>query len=195
MAELLTGLLVSTVSGTVLAALLFLAKPFVKGRISQKSQYYSWYLVFIRMLLPFSFGGIFIGNLIPFLQSRAAQTPANLASMGTVSAATSAIVPSVGAASALQSGALANAAQGNIFSVDYWYLFLFTVWLLGMIAILGFTIVSYIGYAFQIKSTRIQVKGETILALLKECCEEYNISEPLPLYVSSCTDTPMLCGL
>lgn len=31
--------------------------------------------------------------------------------------------------------------------------------------------------------------------MLKECGEKYNLPKPLPLYVSTVTDTPMLCGL
>jgi len=195
MAEFLRGLIVSSASGAVIAILLFLAKPFIKSRISQRSQYFSWYLVFIRMLLPFTIGGFFVVNLIPSTQNQAVQTPASSISQGILSAASSAVASSAGITSIPQSAGFSQAAHSGFVFVDNWYPFILAFWLLGMLAMLGVNIAGYIGFAWRIKAARIDVENEEALALLKACSEKYNLARTLPLYLSSCCDTPMLCGL
>lgn len=195
MVKLLTGLLVSTVSGTVLAALLFLVKPLVKNRVPQKIQYFSWYLVFIRMLLPITLGGFFIGSLIPPLQNLAIENPVNATS-------TVASPPESSAAnSAADTMNLPQAADspvtppGSNFSVYDLMPLLLTVWLMGIIVVLGLNITGYLRFSSRIKESRIPLDDQEALALFQECCGKYGLKGPLPLYVSSCIDTPMLCGL
>lgn len=201
MAEFLESLLVSSISGTLLAALLFLAKPFVKDNISHRSQYFSWYLVFLRMLLPFSFGGLFIGNLLPSLGSPAMQSAINPVMAGDPSAMASAVTSSVGnadagsAVSQAQAGGIAQAAHSSVFLPNNWSFLLFTLWLLGAFALLGINLAGYVGYGRRMKSSRRRMEDAEITALLKECSVKLRLPRPLPVYVSSCTDTPVLTGL
>lgn len=44
-----------SLSGSILAMIIFAAKPFIKHRISKAIQYYLWIIVLFRLLLPFSF--------------------------------------------------------------------------------------------------------------------------------------------
>jgi beta-lactamase regulating signal transducer with metallopeptidase domain len=145
MTEFLEGLLISSVSGTAIAALLFLAKPFVKNKISQKSQYFGWYLVFIRMLLPFSFGGLFIGNLFS-TQSLSVQSPANPVLSGNPSAISPATTSSVGTISQQQVSGFVHAAHNSNLLLNDWSILLLMLWLLGLIALFGMNPVGYIGY-------------------------------------------------
>jgi hypothetical protein len=47
----------------------------------------------------------------------------------------------------------------------------------------------------QLKATRVPVTDKNTLELLNGCRKKLGLAGSLPLYVSSCTDTPMLCGL
>ena len=156
MNEFLEGLLIASVSGAALAALLFLAKPFVKNKISHKSQYFCWYLVFIRMLLPFSFGGLFIGTLFP-TQNLSVQSPANPVPSGNPSI-TSAVASSAGnvgvgsSVSQAQAGGIAQTVHSGGFFQNDWGLLLFALWLLGVFVLLGINLVGYMGYGRRSKS-------------------------------------------
>ena len=44
-----------SLSGSILAGLLFAVKPLINNRVSQAFQYYIWLLVLLRLALPFSF--------------------------------------------------------------------------------------------------------------------------------------------
>lgn len=201
MAEFLESLLVSSISGTLLATLLFLAKPFVKDKISHRSQYFSWYLVFLRMLLPFSFGGLFIGNLISSMGNQAMQSATNPVPAGNPSTMASAVASSAGnvdagsAMSQAQTGGIAQAVHNSGFLLNNWSFLLFMLWMLGVFVLFGINLAGYMGYGRRIRSSRRQVEGTEIIALLKECSIKLRLPRPLPVYVSSCTDTPVLAGL
>ena len=190
MVDFLKALLLSSASGTVIAILLFLLKPFLKNRISIKWQYYSWFLVFLRLLLPFTIGEGFIGKLIPAIQnpvvtaatSITPQTGANLTS--TVSAVGSTVPAEV----------LKTINYGGLL-IENLYPIVLSLWMLGMIMLLGINITGYLGYARRIKATRVPVTDKNTLELLNGCRKKLGLTGSLPLYVSSCTDTPMLCGL
>jgi beta-lactamase regulating signal transducer with metallopeptidase domain len=195
MAEFLEGLLVSSVSGAIIAALFFLVKPFVKNKISHNGQYFSWYLVFVRMLLPYSLGGIFIGNLLAFPQNQPMQSSVTLAASGNPSATTSAAISSVQTVGQQQTSIFVQAAHNGGLFMNNWSSLLFILWLLGLIVMFGINMVVYIGYGRRIHSSRKQIDDIEILALLKECSGKLKLARLLPVYVSPCTDTPMLCGL
>lgn len=194
MAEFLEGLLVSAVSGAVIAALLFLAKPFVKNRASHRSQYFSWYPALLRMLLPVSFGGFFLGDLISLMQSGSVQASADPASQGDLSAVISSASP-LGAVGRQQVPGSAPSALGGGPFVGGWSPLLFALWLLGLTAVLGMNLAGYLRYARRIKTSRRPVDNAEITVLLKSCGAALKLPRLLPVYVSPCTDTPMLAGI
>ena len=56
-----------SLSGTILAALIFILKPFIKHKVSKALQYYIWIIILLRLVVPFSFEGslmnqVFRGN-------------------------------------------------------------------------------------------------------------------------------------
>ena len=48
-------LLSLSLSGSILAVLIFAIKPFIKNKLSKSIQYYIWIVVLLRLILPFSF--------------------------------------------------------------------------------------------------------------------------------------------
>jgi beta-lactamase regulating signal transducer with metallopeptidase domain len=53
-----------SISGSILALLLFALKPFIKHRVSKFAQYLIWIVVLLRLVLPFSFGESIIQDLL-----------------------------------------------------------------------------------------------------------------------------------
>jgi beta-lactamase regulating signal transducer with metallopeptidase domain len=209
MGDFLRALILSTVSGTLIAAMLFILKPFVKEEISRSSQYYGWYLPFLRLLLPFTIGGVYIGSLIPSALNHAAPVSAGVAS----AAASSAVISSSGkaplgitsAAHAITSSAAAmgsklpsevtQAVHNGGTAISGLNPYILAFWLLGVIVFLGLNIAGYLRYARQIKTTRRLLPDPCALELMEECRRKLNLPHALPLYISACAETPMLCGL
>ncbi len=179
MNEFPEGLLVSSVSGAALTALLLLAKPFARDKISHRGQYFIWYPVFLRMLIPFSFGGFILGGF-PTAQSPAVPPTAGSAPAGLSSAA----------------GAAASSAEaaGAFFAGDG-RVWIFALWLLGFLALLGLNLAGYIGYGRRVRSSRRRAEGAQVAALLRECGAKLGIRRLPPVYVSPCTGTPVLTGI
>lgn len=44
-----------SLSGSILAVLIFAVKPFIRNRMSKSVQYYIWLVVLLRLVIPFSF--------------------------------------------------------------------------------------------------------------------------------------------
>jgi len=70
MYEIVKLLLSLSLSGSIIAMLIFAAKPFIKHKLSKSIQYYIWIVVLLRLTLPFSFetsimNELFYGNQTP----------------------------------------------------------------------------------------------------------------------------------
>jgi beta-lactamase regulating signal transducer with metallopeptidase domain len=60
----ITNLVLSlSLSGSILAVVIFALKPFIKHKLAQSIQYYIWLIVLFRLLLPFSFEGSIMNNV------------------------------------------------------------------------------------------------------------------------------------
>lgn len=70
MNETVKLLLSLSLSGSILAVLIFAVKPFLKHKLSKAIQYYIWIVVLLRIVIPFSFensimNDVFYSNRIP----------------------------------------------------------------------------------------------------------------------------------
>lgn len=55
MSEIIKLILSLSLSGTILASLIFIIKPLIKHKLSKVIQYYLWIVVLLRLIVPFSF--------------------------------------------------------------------------------------------------------------------------------------------
>jgi len=74
MNETVKLLLSLSLSGSILAMLIFTLKPFTKHKLSKSIQYYIWIVVLLRLILPFSFetsimNELFYGNQTPVVET------------------------------------------------------------------------------------------------------------------------------
>lgn len=63
MNEIVKLLLSLSISGSILAILIFVMKPFIKNKLSKSFQYYIWIVVLLRLTLPFSFEASIMNEL------------------------------------------------------------------------------------------------------------------------------------
>jgi beta-lactamase regulating signal transducer with metallopeptidase domain len=63
MSNVLTLVISLSLSGTILAALTLAIKPFIMHRFSKSTQYAVWIVIFLRLLLPFSFESSVMNHL------------------------------------------------------------------------------------------------------------------------------------
>ena len=68
-----------SLSGSILAVLIFAVKPFIKHKLSKSIQYYIWIVVLLRFIIPFSFEGSIMNDV--FYSNK---TPLEISSQGTV---------------------------------------------------------------------------------------------------------------
>ena len=54
MIEMIRTVLVMSVSGSIIALLLFALKPLIKNRLPKTAQYYLWFVVLAALLVPVS---------------------------------------------------------------------------------------------------------------------------------------------
>ncbi len=195
MVEILIKLLISTISGSLLAIMLFLVKPWIKDRVSQKIQYISWNLVLIRMLLPFAFGVFFIGSFIPIVQVQTSETPNHVITTNQVSLEKSETHTTFDTDTKPSQMSTNIDNEKKSLSGKILLPFLLASWMLGVIIMFGLNITSYIGFSRKLKLNRRTINDNVALTIFQECCDKSGLIRPLLLYVSSCIDTPILCGI
>jgi beta-lactamase regulating signal transducer with metallopeptidase domain len=63
MNETINLILSLSLSGSILAVIIFAVKPFIKHKISKSIQYYIWLVVLLRLIIPFSFEGSIMNDV------------------------------------------------------------------------------------------------------------------------------------
>ena len=71
-----------SISGSILAVLLFIMKPFIKHRLTKRFQFILWIIVILRFLLPVSFGNSFTTRIFDLGESQVMQSVDNNQSIG-----------------------------------------------------------------------------------------------------------------
>lgn len=137
MNETLTLILSLSLSGSILAVLILLLKPFIKDRLSKSVQYYIWLVVLLRLVIPFSFdesivNRVFVNNSWPHAEITNQEMP-------------SSILPSV--ETNVTNGVYNQDSDHQRFLNDLFSQYLFYLWLLGVIIVLFVNITGYVGFS------------------------------------------------
>ncbi|MDR1132239.1 MAG: M56 family metallopeptidase [Oscillospiraceae bacterium] len=180
MTELIRALVVMSVSGSILAALLFALKPLIKNRLPKAAQYYLWLVVIAALLVPVS---------------RFVALPAGSAAIPSISETVDRLVVSnkdiadrIAPYEAVgEDGLIGIPAEFQPIADELvpepWYVALWDwcciVWMLGAIGMLGYFLCAYIAFTDRMKLTNLPT----------------DISCPVPVCRSAKAATPMLIGL
>jgi beta-lactamase regulating signal transducer with metallopeptidase domain len=179
-----------SLSGTILAVIIFLLKPFVKNKISKSVQYYIWLVVLLRLILPFSFESSLMNNLF-YWDSNVIEVPEQTAVKLEV------IVP--GEATSIldlernvDMGVYNNDVDHGRFLQDLFNQYALYLWLLGLIAVLMFNIFGYLSFSRNLKLSNKEATEEEG-ELLKELLQGKH--RGLKVKRNSFINTPMLIGV
>ncbi len=206
-----TSLLLSlSISGSLLALILFTLKPLVKAKLSKSFQYYIWLLVLFRMTLPLP--GIWAPS--DWFGSGAHSTPPTSAYVPAMIDAPVGTTPGVTQPEAFAPGlpqtqdepqleppinvapASTEVNIGAILSTSLAWINrnLLFVWAVGFVASLGYRMACYSLFLRRIRASASAIKRD-YTDLLAEMKTRMRISSDITIWVSSQAPVPMLVGL
>ena len=208
-----------SLTGSVMALLLLLLRPVLKGSVTRSFQYYIWLIVLIRLAVPFSFDGSLMNRLLPpaavqITESIAAGTNAgalpnntasqdgapdtaaalespvnNAAQSGEKSPETPANTVSASPATALSGSAADTVVRILIPVRDFVLTHLTGIWLLGAGFYFSRFLISYLMYQNRIRRTSVR-PDPADMVLFAHMRGDRHIRLMRNPYV----DTPMLIG-
>ena len=198
MNETLQTIFSLSLSGSLLALLLFGLRPLLRHKTSKAFQYYIWLLVLLRLVIPLSFAGsamdLFFGQS-PVTQSAIgantapADAPKSIFNpVATANLAQSAAADITSASSQGNSPKAAPAKPSGIGAFLRQHQT--TLWLLGVILHFGWFSVSYLLFSRKIKRTVIPPHPKDRALFLKLRGRAH-----IRLYCSRYVSTPMLIGV
>lgn len=184
--EIIRTILTMTLTGSVVALLLFIIKPIIKNRLPKSFQYYMWFAVFIALILPLSkiimlpepsmpnnpatsFTPIY--DIVQWISDTAMEEPVRLVSLS-------------------QRKNEQNTLQIQSQFLNVAIIF-FIVWVFGILAFGGANIISYMLFIGSLKKYNICASPHKI-----ELLNKLSGKRRTPrLYLNSTVPTPILIGV
>ncbi|MBZ9685453.1 M56 family metallopeptidase [Clostridium estertheticum] len=190
--EIVKLLLSLSLSGSILAVLIFAVKPFIKHKLSKTIQYYIWIVVILRLILPFSFetsimNELFYGNQTPVVATSQGVIQPVVETGTNISKSNS--LPNVqeNVSNAVNNG---EVVQGRHF-VDLFNRYSVYLWLLGIIITLIVNLTGYGRFLKYLNGSNISAtnrENEMLVTLL-------NGRRKVRLFRNRFLNTPMLIGI
>ncbi|MFA7079188.1 MAG: M56 family metallopeptidase, partial [Syntrophomonas sp.] len=178
-------LLSLSVSGSILALLIFAIKPFIRHKLSKSIQYYIWIVVVLRLILPFSFeesimNNVFYGDQKPLIIT---------SSQGQANTYPSPVLPNV--QGNVSNGTYNNDADHSRYFSDLFSQYVFYIWLLGVFIALAVNLNGYTRFSKHLKQSNRPAADEDsrVLATLLKGRKNVRLARN-PFAV-----TPMLIGI
>ncbi len=199
-----------SISGCLLALVLFTLKPFIKTKLSKSFQYYVWLLVLFRMILPlpgiWAPGEWFDNGASPTLPTDAfapaiIDAPAGAIPGATQPEAFEPVLPQTQnepqfeqplnvapASTGVNIGTIMSVAIAWI-NKNLWF-----IWAVGFAASLGYRVICYAVFLRKIRAKASAAKKE-YTDLLAEMKKRLRISSDMSIWISPLTPVPMLVGI
>ncbi|MGK0468418.1 M56 family metallopeptidase [Clostridium sp.] len=196
MNEAVKLLLSLSLSGSILAVLIFAVKPFIKHKISKSIQYYIWIVVILRLTLPFSLetsimNELFYGNQAAVVETSQVEVqPAVQPMVGTaqnIPNSNSVLSVQENVANGVYNG---DADHGRYFQ-DLFNQYTIYIWMLGVIIALTVNLTGYAKFLKHLKQTNtlaVNMEKEMLITLL-------NGRNNVRLVRNRFLNTPMLIGV
>ncbi|NLD50267.1 MAG: DUF4829 domain-containing protein [Clostridiaceae bacterium] len=202
MNETIRLILSLSISGSIIALLLFSAKPLIKHKLPQTIQYYIWIVVLLRLLIPFSFEWSLMNHVFsvdytskdmglkqisqPMKEINEEITNENIIN-GDISVSDQAAYEVQNERNNIHNEADHRDKHLSI-SPDLYVLFL---WILGMIVVFGVNVTGYVRFLRLIKKWNRPADEREKAILESITCSRYKVG----LVRNSFIDTPMLIGI
>jgi len=192
MNELFIRYLSLSISGLLLALVLFALKPLLKNKVSKTWQYYIWIIVIIRMLVPYA-------PRVEIMDKQLQHTDNSIIVQEKTSSVQNS--PTIND----ESPTFKPVAQGIENTIhtksrlpNYWNIIIDNIWMLWIgIALILFTykIIVYISYIRYMKANKVVVKDPEVLGIFRNVCNEVGNKATLNMYTSNKVVSPMLLGI
>lgn len=175
-----------SLSGSIISIIIFITKFIVKNKFSKSWQYYIWFILVLRLLLPFTVeinlvGSIFENNQINTVENTThTEIKFNDTDLDTQPVQTY------------------NNIEVTNESTDYLKLLtsnLWIIWIFGMLILLAIKIVDYRAFISYIRSSISNVEEEDILEIFDDVFIELKLKQNIDIYKSNIVKSPMLIGL
>jgi beta-lactamase regulating signal transducer with metallopeptidase domain len=203
MTEMLKLILSLTLSGSILALLILVIKPFVKGKVSKTFQYYIWLLVLLRLVFPFSFETSLINNLFYSYGSSGITTDSSMdpEASAAAQAGNDTVKDENSAGSILtvqqkvRNGFYNYDADHVAYLNDLLIQTALFVWLLGVFAVLLFHVCGYLLFISRLRYANTPAAAEETktLGMLLDLMKMKH--KGIKLFRNRFSTTPMLIGL
>ena len=179
-----------SLSGSILAVLLLILKPFIKNKLSQTWQYYIWLIVILRFLLPFTPQASVVGEMAQYLQN--INRPAAIVEVGA----------NIGAnethAITQESTVSQNAQKEMPAPPAYWHDILDNIWILWIgvaLALFAHKVASYQSFVRFVQIGTKKITDENMLDIYRTELITAKIKKQLPFYINAQVASPMLAGI
>ena len=185
-------------SGGLLILALFLGNRFLKDKISRQWQYYIWFVVVLRLLLPFGTDVSLLGKTYQAVDQAITQAAPLPRQQPAPNIQGSNIAPAVGIEPDNEN---TNSPADDLTTArqfqDMVALLINYAWLLWLAVALGFLIrkiTIYQGFIWYIKAGLVPVSNIEILDRLSIVEEQSGIKKPIELCVNPLVSSPLLIG-
>lgn len=192
MNEILKLVLSLSLSGSILALMMFLIKPFIRNKVSKMVQYYLWIVVVVRLVLPFSFEGSVMNNI--FYKDQPPGVPRTESTGWSMELGSSGIVNSISLPNVernVATGIYGYDPDHSRYLNDLFNQYLIYIWIFGAIVAFSANIIGFASFSIGLKGgNKPATHGENImlLSLLKS-------NRKVNLLRNRFVTTPMLIGL
>ena len=179
-----------SLSGSILALLLLILKPFIKNKLSQTWQYYIWLIVILRFLLPLTPQVSVVGEIARYVQNTNSPT------------AIVEVEPNFGTneehAITQESPIPQNAQREMQVKPTYWRDILNNIWILWLsVALVLFVhkVASYRSFVRFVQIGTRKITDENMLNIYRAELATAKIKKQLPFYINAQVASPMLVGI
>jgi len=200
MNDVLRTILSLSVSGSILALILFMGKPLLKDKVSKAFSYYIWLLVLLRLVVPISAPVNVINTLLHFEQSSLSdvlpeQTGSSVVNSTDQNAGLSTVASDTQAQSSQEQYEAADAQTSaeTQQTVSLWRIIqgnLLWLWLAGAVISFGWFSVAYAVFSRHIRRSCTAPHGGDLAVF-----ESLRGRMRVRLFCSSCAATPMSIGI
>lgn len=192
MNETIKLILSLSLSGSILAIIIFAMKPLIKNRFSKSIQYYIWIVVLLRLILPFSFEGSIMNNVFYGEQTSRAISSQSL------------VLPTDGTNGSISNSSRLTNVQENLangvyngdtdhgrFYQDLFNQYALYLWLFGVIIALAANLTGYARFSKYLKRANKPATDEQNRILTALLNRRYNVRLIRNRFVT----TPLLIGI
>lgn len=192
MNEVLRLILSLSLSGSILALIIFVLKPIIKHKLSQTLQYYIWLIVLLRLIIPLSFEGSLMNRIFnrdAVSNITVNQTVVQPAAEKEVDTNSSIAIPN--AQQNVEKGVYKNDTDHSRYLKDLFYQNVLYLWLIGIVFSLVFNLLGYARFMMLLKKGSIPADEMQYSILNQLKVGRKNLKMIRNRYVT----TPMLVGI